>query len=110
MNNNILTEIKTYLNISDSVDDYDQEIINIINISLFKMRDYGVPFIIQNVTPETTWSELVSEKYLHIIKSLLQIKCLLLFEPPQNATVYKNYKDEDMEITRRLIDYIEREK
>ena len=105
---NILNDIKSYLNVAEHIDDYDKEIINFINISLFKLNDYGLVLKIQHVDKNTIWSDIVEDKYLRIVKPIIQIKCMLLFDPPQNQTVYKIYKDEDNELTRRLIDFIER--
>lgn len=90
MTDSILTTIKKLLGITEEYEHFDQDIIMHINSVFMILTQLGVGpaegFSISDKT--TTWDEFVPDgKNLEAVKSYMQLKVRLLFDPPLSSAV-----------------------
>jgi len=88
--NSILTSIKKVINIDESNEYYDVNIIMIINTALMSLDLLGVGTESgYKITDKSNnWDELlVTSKQLEGVKSYIAIKTQLIFDPPQTSFV-----------------------
>lgn len=98
----ILTSIKKMLGITEEYKQFDPDIIMHINSVFMILNQLGVgPSEGFRINDEyATWSDFISEdKNLDLIKSYMDMKVKLLFDPPQSSIV--------MEATNRMINEAE---
>lgn len=98
----ILTSIKKLLGIEEEYTHFDPDLIMHINSVFMVLNQLGVGpangFRIED--DSTTWSDYMSdEDNIDAVKSYMQLKVKLLFDPPQSSAV--------MEALKRMIDEFE---
>lgn len=98
----ILTSVKKLLGIEEEYTHFDPDLIMHINSVFMVLNQLGVGpangFRIED--DEDTWSDYMSdEDNIDAVKSYMQLKVKLLFDPPQSSAV--------MEATKRMIDEFE---
>ena len=86
----ILTSIKKMLGITEEYEHFDSDLIIHINSVFMILTQLGVGppsgFSIQDKS--TTWKEFISdETKLQLVKSYMQMKVKLLFDPPLSSAV-----------------------
>lgn len=86
----ILTSIKKLLGITEEYEHFDPDIIMHINTVMVILTQLGVgdenSFSIEDKT--TTWNDyLGDDPRLNLVKSYIQLKVRLLFDPPQSSVV-----------------------
>lgn len=109
----ILGTIKTMLNVNESDNAFDTEIIVHINTAFMALRQLGIgPKAGFSISDEsTTWSDFeVDMKLIESVKSYAFLKTKLIFDPPSSSSVIKAYTDSISEIEWRLHNYSDYEK
>ena len=96
MDESILAEIKKVLGITEDYKVFDDDIIMHINSVLMVLQQLGVgPTGGFNITGyEETWGDFISEsdENLSAVKSYIQMKVRLIFDPPSSSFVLDSYK------------------
>lgn len=101
----ILVSIKKLLGIPDDYAHFDQDIIIQINSAFSILNQLGVGpeegFAIDGSS--ATWSEFIGEDpRLNLVKTFVQIKVKLAFDPPTSGTLMDSYNRQLDELTWRL--------
>jgi len=100
----ILTSIKKKLGITEEYAHFDEQIIMDINSVLMILGQIGVgkeDFFIS--TDMQTWDEFLNNsKQLEAAKTYVYLRVKLMFDPPQNASIYEAYKKQADELEWRL--------
>lgn len=101
----ILNSVKSFVGISEEEDHFDQDIMIQINSMFSRLRQMGLgpedPFSI--VDEKSIWSDFTEEDPdLSEVKTYVQLKTKLIFDPPANSNILKAYQDEVKEIEWRL--------
>lgn len=105
MNDSIFTTIKSLLDIHDDDDSFDADILTFINTAFYSLRQIGVGprngFVIDG--PDQTWSDFSEDQSLiSEVKTYIQQKVRLLFDPPNNAFLVSAIQDNIKELEFRL--------
>lgn len=101
----ILTSIKKMLGITEEYDHFDPDIIMHINSVFMILNQLGVgpekAFFIEDDT--ATWADFLGDPtQLQIVKSYMNLKVKLLFDPPANGTVVQSMNQMISEFEFRL--------
>ena len=105
MTSSILNTIKQLLGIDDTVTDFDQELIVLINTAMGTLRLLGVgSTTIFSISDSTvTWTQFLgSTKDFEIAKTYVHMKVRLAFDPPSISYVLTAYQQIISEIEFRL--------
>lgn len=105
MNDSIFTTIKSLLDIHDDDDSFDADILTFINTAFYSLRQIGVGprngFVIDG--PDQTWSDFSEDQSLiSEVKTYIQQKVRLLFDPPNNSFLVSAIQDNIKELEFRL--------
>lgn len=105
MNDSIFTTIKSLLDIHDDDDSFDADILAFINTAFYSLRQIGVGprngFVIDG--PDQTWSDFSEDQSLiSEVKTYIQQKVRLLFDPPNNSFLVSAIQDNIKELEFRL--------
>ena len=104
MENSILKSIKKSLGISAEDSNFDEEVLICINTALFSAQQLGIgPSGFSISSDVTTWTDLLGARTdLAGIKTYVQLKTRLLFDPPQNSFLVEAIKSQISELEVRL--------
>lgn len=91
MINSILTSVKKYCHIAEDYEDFDQDIIMLINSSLRTLNQLGVGvkgFNIEN--KESVWNDFLGDnsENLSMAKEFVFLNVRLIFDPPAGSSAY----------------------
>lgn len=105
MEESILTSIKALLGIGSDYDEFDTEIVLLINSAISKLIQIGVGpdegFKISGTTE--TWGELFQDdKNVDMAKNYIYLDVRLMFDPPGNSFVVDAFQKEKDELASRL--------
>lgn len=105
MEESILNSVKKLIGIDEEYYDFDVDIVMHINTVLNILSQLGVGpedgFAITG--PDETWSSyLGTEKLLNLVKSYMQAKVRMLFDPPTSSSVAQAYNDNLKELEWRI--------
>ena len=101
----ILNSTKSFIGISEEETHFDTDIIITINSMFARLRQMGLgpeePFTI--VDDKSVWNEFTEDDPdLSEVKTYVQIKTKLIFDPPANSNILTALKEETKEIEWRL--------
>lgn len=97
LSDSILVTVRPLCNVDEEDDGFDKQLIPLINGQLMIAHQFGIGqngFVIHGASE--TWQDLLGNhaEELEAIKIWLGYNVLLLFDPPDNATVLKSYQDQ----------------
>lgn len=92
----VLGTIKTMIGPSEMYEGFDLDLTTHINSILMYLVDIGAVKKGTRITSDhETWNTILEgNKNIEGIKSLIYIRCRLMFDPPANATMVKTLQDE----------------
>lgn len=101
----ILNSVKSFVGISEEEDHFDTDIMITINSMFARLRQMGLgpedPFSV--VDDKAIWSDFTGDDPdLSEVKTYVQIKTKLIFDPPANSNILTALKEEVKEIEWRL--------
>lgn len=104
-NDSILVSIKKLCNIGEDENHFDRDILFHINAALGVLAQIGV--LSEEWTlisdKKSKWIDLTDDKViLGLIVEYVQLKCVLIFDPPQTSAVLDAYKERINELEWRL--------
>lgn len=87
MSDSILDSIKKLLNLSSDYTAFDEDLIIQINTVFADLNQLGVgPSDGYEISDKTDkWSDYITSPKLNSVRTLIQKRCQLAFDPPQNA-------------------------
>ena len=105
MNESIFTTIKTLLDVHADDDSFDADILTYINSALYSLRQIGVGpkegFVVTGA--DQTWSEFsTNASLIGEVKTYIQQKVRLLFDPPNNSFLVSAIQENLKELEFRL--------
>ena len=105
MNESIFTTIKTLLDVNADDDSFDADILTYINSALYSLRQLGVGpkegFVVTGA--DQTWSEFsTNASLIGEVKTYIQQKVRLLFDPPNNSFLVSAIQENLKELEFRL--------
>jgi len=105
MEKSILKSIKKVVGVSPDYDVFDEDILMAINTSFSTLNQLGIGpeggFSIEDETP--TWSDYIGgDPNYNSIKTYIQLKTRLLFDPPANSIIKGAIDEQLKEIEWRL--------
>ena len=106
MNESILTSIKKLLGITEACEDFDPDIVILINSVFPILLQLGVGpeegFVIEDKT--ATWNEYLGNqlKKFPIVKTYMYLKVKMVFDPPLSSSVIDSYNRTLSELEWRL--------
>lgn len=105
MNESIFTTIKNLLDVPADDDSFDADILTYINSAFYSLRQLGVGpkegFVITGA--DQTWNEFdVNESLIGEVKTYIQQKVRLLFDPPNNSFLVSAIQENLKELEFRL--------
>ena len=97
MENSILADVRAACNLDRHDTGFDNQLLPLVNGQLMMAHQFGVGptgYVISGDTE--TWEDWLGEegKDLMAVKTWLGYNVLLLFDPPDNGTVLKSYRDQ----------------
>jgi hypothetical protein len=100
----ILQTIKAMLGgITEECETFDDQLLLFINTAFSILHQYGVgPEEGIDITKDTTWSEVINEARLNMVKTYVYIKVKLLFDPPSSSFVIAALQEQLKEIDWRI--------
>lgn len=101
LTDSILLTVKRCLDIEDDYDAFDAPILTHINTYLHVLWMQGVGKSNFKVTgPSETWSDLLGDDadHLQMAATYISTRVKLIFDPPQNSSLYNAYKEEANEL------------
>ena len=101
----ILDSVKKGVGLDPEDSSFDTDLVLHTNSALFILERLGVGhkgFKIEDRS--STWSEVTDSDALEIIKSYVILKVRLIFDPPQNSSIVKNFNDLLSEFESRIIE------
>lgn len=104
MINSILTSVKKYCHIAEDYEDFDQDIIMLINSSLRTLNQLGVGVKGFNITDkESVWDDFLGSdsENLSMAKEFIFLNVRLIFDPPVGSSS-SAYDKRIQELTWRL--------
>jgi hypothetical protein len=109
INDSILSDIKSMLNISEEDLSFDKDILSLINTDSLILNQLGYgpdePLVINK---ETTWESFGEPEWsTELAKTHIYQKVRLNFDPPNNSTLLENIKDLIAEYEYRILLYTE---
>lgn len=100
----ILNSIKKLLGITEEYMHFDKDIVLQINSAFSTLNQLGVGpeegFSIEDAS--AVWSDFINDDRLNFVKTFVQIKVKLAFDPPTSATLMDSYNRQLDELTWRL--------
>ena len=104
MEESILTSIKKLLGIAEDYTHFDQDIVLQINSAFSTLNQLGVgPAAGFSIADKNAvWTDFVNDARLNFVKTFIQIKVKLAFDPPTSATLMDSYNRQLDELTWRL--------
>lgn len=100
----ILDSIKDAIGIEETEDAFDAQLLMHINSIFFTLYQLGIgpttPFRIEDST--ATWSDFIARNDIELVKSYMELKVRLLFDPPATATMYDAFDKQSKELEWRL--------
>lgn len=106
MTDSILNSIKKLLNIEESNNDFDAELIININSVFMILGQLGLHDEAFRITDSTTkWDSYLDELHsddLDAVKTYIYLKVKLIFDPPLNSSVMEALKEQIRELEWRL--------
>ena len=92
----ILPDVRSACNLEKQDDSFDEQLIPLINSQLMMAHEFGIGpngFVLR--TKEETWEDWLgaAADKLAAAQTWLGYRVLLLFDPPDNATVLKAYQE-----------------
>ena len=100
----ILVSIKKLLGIAVDYPHFDGDIILQINSAFSTLNQLGVGpeegFSIEDSS--AVWSDFISDDRLNFVKTFVQLKVKLAFDPPTSGVLLDSYKNQLDELTWRL--------
>lgn len=105
MNESIFTTIKALLDVHADDDSFDADILTYINSALYSLRQIGVGpkegFVVTGA--DQTWSEFgTNASLIGEVKTYIQQKVRLLFDPPNNSFLVSAIQENLKELEFRL--------
>lgn len=105
MTSSILTSVKKTLGLEDEYTDFDLDIITAINSSLNSLTQIGVGprngFQIEDKS--ASWHDFINDnKRLNMVKTYVNAKVRLIFDPPQLSSVTECLKETIREYESRI--------
>ena len=105
MNESIFTTIKNLLDVPADDDSFDADILTYINSAFYSLRQLGVGpkegFVITGA--DQTWNEFdANESLIGEVKTYIQQKVRLLFDPPNNSFLVSAIQENLKELEFRL--------
>lgn len=105
MNESIFTTIKTLLDVHADDDSFDADILTYINSAFYSLRQLGVGpkegFVVTGA--DQTWSEFsTNASLIGEVKTYIQQKVRLLFDPPNNSFLVSAIQENLKELEFRL--------
>lgn len=100
----ILVSIKKLLGIAEDYPHFDEDIILQINSAFSTLNQLGVGpaegFSIEDSS--AVWSDFITDDRLNFVKTFVQIKVKLAFDPPTSGVLLDSYRSQLDELTWRL--------
>lgn len=100
----ILNSVKTFIGISETDTHFDADIILTINSMFSTLRQMGVgpekTFSI--VDDKAIWDEFIDDDDYNEVKTFMQLKVKMVFDPPTNSNILTAMKEEISELEWRL--------
>ena len=100
----ILNSIKKLLGITEEYTHFDPDIVLQINSAFSTLNQLGVGpeegFSIEDAS--SVWSDFINDDRLNFVKTFVQIKVKLAFDPPASGTLMDSYNRQLDELTWRL--------
>ena len=100
----ILNSIKKLLGITEEYMHFDEDIVLQINSAFSTLNQLGVGpeegFSIEDAS--AVWSDFINDDRLNFVKTFVQIKVKLAFDPPASGTLIDSYNRQLDELTWRL--------
>ena len=108
MEETILQSVKGRLGIVSDYDVFDDQVLMDINTAFSVLHQLGVgPKEGYDITASTTWSEVITEPRLNMIKNYVYVKVKVLFNPPSVSFVLNNLTEELREMEWRIRSEVE---
>lgn len=110
MNNSILETIRRGCQIDQDCDDFDLDLLPIVNSVFSKLSQLkvGPDEGFEITSPKETWNDYVSDKkLLGYIKEYVSKSSRLKFDPPASSTILEAFKEEIKELEWNIIFYLE---
>lgn len=108
MEETILQSVKGRLGIVSDYDVFDDQVLMDINTAFSVLHQLGVgPKEGYDITSSTTWSEVITEPRLNMIKNYVYVKVKVLFNPPNVSFVLNNLTEELREMEWRIRSEVE---
>lgn len=100
----ILSDIKKAIPIPEDSDDFDNEILPLINGAFFNLKQLGVgPLNTFYVDTDSEWSDFdCKDDALGAVKTYVGLKVKLLFDPPQSGSAMNALTESIKELEVRL--------
>ena len=100
----ILDSIKDAIGVEESEHAFDPQLLMHINSIFFTLYQLGIgpstPFRIEDST--AVWDDFITRSDIEIVKSYMELKVRLLFDPPATATMYDAFDKQSKELEWRL--------
>lgn len=102
---NILITIKSLLGIPGEYQQFDPQLIVLINMQLNVLRQLGIgptdpPFKI--IDGSESWDDYIGEEDIDAVQTYIYLKVRLLFDPPTSSSVQQAYQEQIRELEWRL--------
>lgn len=96
MDDSILDNVKAYLGIQSDDTSFDPDILMAINAIMVVLNQLGVgpenPFVVEDNSQ--TWSDLLEDKPLGVIREYVNLRVKLLFDPSTNNQIMDALKEQ----------------
>ena len=101
MDSSILFDVREMCDVGRNVDSFDGQLIPLINSFLFRSAQAGVGkkgFSIKDSTAK--WTDFVEEnsENFEALKNYISLRVKLIFDPPENSSLYAALKEEANEL------------
>lgn len=110
MSNSILETVRRACQVDQDCDDFDQDLLPIVNSVFSKLSQLGVgPDEGFEITgPKEKWNDYLSDKkLLGFVKEYVGKSTRLKFDPPSSSAILEAFKDETKELEWNIIFYLE---
>lgn len=100
----ILNSVKSFIGISDEETHFDPEIIVLINSTFSTLRQMGVgPEKTFSINDNTAiWDDFTDDDDFNEVKTYMQLKVKMLFDPPSSSSVIDAYERQIKEYEWRM--------
>ena len=101
----ILNSVKTFIGISEEDTHFDDDIMITINSMFARLKQFGVgpEETFRVVDDKSVWMDFIDDDFDYSeVKTYIQLKTKLIFDPPANSNILKAYQEEVKEIEWRL--------